>query len=314
MPLEHSSSPQAFKRNVSTLMDDVGKSPHIQSKAQALAVAYETQRRARANGGLVQHFDAGGIVEPQQSPMMSAPPPGVAGASPMMMPPPPGAPQGVAPNPGAIPTPPPGQPMASGVPQNAAPPGIMQNSPAGPPSPMGVPLMASGGNLKPVNADISGAERTELRKLHIGPIVSKVPGRTDNHRAMVPAGSYVLPAQHVASMGHGNSLAGLDLASKMFGGPYNTSAMKMGHGHMGIPKSPGLGHMATGGSVHHEGQDYELVPVDLSGGEFVIPPWQITSKYGENLDNGHRVLDRWVMDTRKKEIETQKNLPPPAKD
>ena len=51
MPLVHSSSKPAFKKNVETLMGDVGKSPHVQSRQQALAIAYETKRRARAEGG-----------------------------------------------------------------------------------------------------------------------------------------------------------------------------------------------------------------------------------------------------------------------
>lgn len=34
-------------------MGDVGKSPHVQSRDQALAIAYETKRRNRADGGQV---------------------------------------------------------------------------------------------------------------------------------------------------------------------------------------------------------------------------------------------------------------------
>jgi hypothetical protein len=52
MPLESGSSEGAFKRNVSTLMGEVGKSPHVQSRAQALAIAYSKQRAGRAEGGL----------------------------------------------------------------------------------------------------------------------------------------------------------------------------------------------------------------------------------------------------------------------
>lgn len=51
MPLIHYKSKPAFKKNVETLMGEVGKSPHVQSRAQALAVAYETKRRGRADGG-----------------------------------------------------------------------------------------------------------------------------------------------------------------------------------------------------------------------------------------------------------------------
>ncbi len=61
MPLQRSSSPEAFKQNVRTLMGEVGKSPHVQSRKQALAIAYATQRRAGKHqaggevGGLVDH-------------------------------------------------------------------------------------------------------------------------------------------------------------------------------------------------------------------------------------------------------------------
>ena len=47
MPLVKSPSKKAFKKNVKTLMDDVGKSPHVQSQAQALAIAYSTKERAK---------------------------------------------------------------------------------------------------------------------------------------------------------------------------------------------------------------------------------------------------------------------------
>jgi hypothetical protein len=49
MPLNKSGSPEAFKGNVKTLMGEVGQSPHVQSRAQALAIAYSLKRRARAD-------------------------------------------------------------------------------------------------------------------------------------------------------------------------------------------------------------------------------------------------------------------------
>lgn len=51
MPLERSSSEPAFKRNVKTLMGEVGHSPHVQSRAQALAISYAIKRRGKAFGG-----------------------------------------------------------------------------------------------------------------------------------------------------------------------------------------------------------------------------------------------------------------------
>ena len=47
MPLVKSPSKKAFKMNVETLMKEVGKSPHVQSREQALAVAYSEQREAK---------------------------------------------------------------------------------------------------------------------------------------------------------------------------------------------------------------------------------------------------------------------------
>ena len=44
MPLKSGKSKKAFKANVKTLMNEVGKSPHVQSKAQALAIAYSKKK------------------------------------------------------------------------------------------------------------------------------------------------------------------------------------------------------------------------------------------------------------------------------
>jgi hypothetical protein len=152
------------------------------------------------------------------------------------------------------------------------------------------------------------------RQLHVGPVVSSVPGRTDNHKIKVPSGSYVLPAAHVSSMGHGNTLSGFSLADKMFGGPYGVSA-KAAHPAFHAPhmSKSMLGYSSGGAPRNPEANDYEPVDVDVSGGEYIVPPWVIQQRYG-NLDNGHKVLDDWVMDQRAKEIKTQKALPPPAKD
>lgn len=52
MPLIHSKSQAALKQNMRTLNADIGKSPHVQSRKQAIAIALETQRRGKAIGGL----------------------------------------------------------------------------------------------------------------------------------------------------------------------------------------------------------------------------------------------------------------------
>lgn len=209
--------------------------------------------------------------------------------------------------------------------------GVGMTTPNGvaPMEPMGAQLMNRGGTAKRASGgfnmarsphlDASWQTRQEARSMmHTGPILSAVPGRTDNHRTQVPSGSYVLPAQHVASMGQGNSVAGLSLANTMFGGggPYGAGSMKIGHG-PGAPRPPRPGRFADGGGESEGGArgEGDHVPVDvmLSGGEFVISPESVRRIGKGSLKNGHKILDAWVMATRKKEIETQRKLPPPAK-
>lgn len=191
MPLIHSSSKPAFKANVSTLMHDVGKSPHVQSKEQALAIAYSTARRAKKAGG-------GGVTA--------------------------------------------------------------------------------------------------------GFLHSPVPGRTDQLPITVGGGAYVLPADHVAALGQGNSLAGADIVNKMFKmGPYGMSLSNLKQGRKGGRKKAGGGEVGT--------------PTDIvaAGGEIVIPPEHIMDRFGD-LDKGHKALDSWVVKTRQQHIKTLGGLKPPKKD
>lgn len=51
MPLDKSGSDVGFKKNVSTLMGEIGSSPHVKNQAQALAISYALKRRNRADGG-----------------------------------------------------------------------------------------------------------------------------------------------------------------------------------------------------------------------------------------------------------------------
>ena len=47
MPLNKSKSKKAFKANVEKLIPEIGKSPHVQSKAQALAIAYSIKDKKK---------------------------------------------------------------------------------------------------------------------------------------------------------------------------------------------------------------------------------------------------------------------------
>lgn len=159
---------------------------------------------------------------------------------------------------------------------------------------------ASGG------ASVPTSDRHAIRHiLHEGFLNSDVPGRTDKLPIAVQGGAYVLPADHVAALGQGNSIAGANFVNKMFKmGPYG---MPTGGVHSAKANVPHL-HMKTHGGVHRH-----TTPIVAAGGEIVIPPHKIIERFGD-LSHGHKALDAWVKRTRKKHIKTLRNLKPPRKD
>lgn len=162
---------------------------------------------------------------------------------------------------------------------------------------------AGGGGVHP-----PFGERMAARQLmHEGFLHSSVPGRTDKLPISVNGGAYVLPADHVAALGQGNSLAGANMVNKMFKmGPYGGAA---GATKKMAPHIPHVSVRAARGGTSGD----KPTPIVAAGGEIVIPPEKIAERFG-NLDHGHRALDKWVVDTRKKHIKTLKKLKPPRKD
>lgn len=136
------------------------------------------------------------------------------------------------------------------------------------------------------NRDLGGRLPDEGDEVHAGPILSSVPGRTDNHPMDVTEGSYVLPADHISSLGEGNTSAGMEVVQHMLGS---------------------LG--ADGG----ESQRGEPVPINAAGGEFVIAPEVVAAIGGGDIKRGHEMLDEWVLMNRRKHISTLRKLPGPAK-
>ncbi len=198
MPLIKSNLKPAFKKNVETLMDDVGKSPHVQSRAQALAIAFDVKRRNRADGGQV----------------------------------------------------------------------------------------------------------------HEGPIVSEVPGRTDNHVMAVGAGSYFLPAECVSHLGENNTLAGLANIKKM--GAHGLR--KLVHAAPGASAITAKHRRRASGGRTQETPTGHPVEVNGAGGEHVISPEEVKVIGDGDVILGHALLDNFVMQNRKKHIHTLRKLAPPAKD
>lgn len=138
------------------------------------------------------------------------------------------------------------------------------------------------------------AKRAAGGAVHVGPLIGKVAGRTDHRPIHVPEGAYVLPADHVSSLGEGNTLNGFAILAKMFGdGSYGVEPDQK---------------RAKGGAAG----DGKTVPIMAADGEYVISPEAINAKWGD-LKSGHAELDQWVLENRKKHVKTLQKLPGPAK-
>ncbi len=192
MPLNKSGTKTAFKENVKTLLGEVGQSPHVQSRSQALAVAYSL-RKQRADGGGV----------------------------------------------------------------------------------------------------------------HVGPISSTVPGRTDDHPMDVASGSYVIPSECVSNLGENNTNAGMVKLHEVLSGTPEQIRKFFG------AKPPAR---AVGGKTERYNGEISPVPINAAGGEFIVPPNIISIVGYGDLKQGHATLDKWVMSKRKQHIKTLRGLSPPAKD
>lgn len=149
-----------------------------------------------------------------------------------------------------------------------------------------------------VAAALSNARRhprADGGRVFSGPIHSDGPGRHDQHEMQVSPGSYVIPADIISTIGQGNTMAGYKEAERLFsaGGRFGER--------LTIPR------FAGGGAV-------KPVPIITAGGEYVIPP-EVINRIGKgNMTRGHDILDKWVLETRKKGIKKLRSLAPPKKD
>jgi len=124
-----------------------------------------------------------------------------------------------------------------------------------------------------------------------GGIIGPTGGRADKIATYLRAGSHVIPADIVSHMGQGNSLSGLKMLEQMFStGPYGMRTRRR----------------ADGGEVD--------VPVQVSDGEFVVPPEVVEAVGNGDMQAGHEAIDSWIMGMRQEAIDTLMSLPPPAKD
>ena len=141
-------------------------------------------------------------------------------------------------------------------------------------------------------------------KIHVGPIHSPVAGRTDHLPMHVASGSYVIPADIISAMGEGNTMAGFRVAKNMFSQPFYGSGTP--YSESGLPYGATSPHKAEGGEVN-------TVPIVAAGGEYVIHPRDVVKIGRGSLEDGHKLLDQFVLKMRKKTVNVLKNLPGPKK-
>jgi hypothetical protein len=174
-----------------------------------------------------------------------------------------------------------------------------------------------------------------------GGIMSVGAGRADDVPMHVPDGAYVVPAWGVSHLGEGNTISGMAMLKGMFGQPWGAGKGPLGSpqpqgrrpsGGVGIPKpppmhfqppnfypqgmsaeNPALGdpRQKHGGAAVGGGNG--AVPINASGGEFVIDPAEVARIGDGNIDKGHLVLDKWLVLLKKEAAKTLQQLPGPAK-
>lgn len=147
-----------------------------------------------------------------------------------------------------------------------------------------------------------------------GLIKSMGAGRTDVHNINVPTGSYVIPSDVVSGLSEGNTLGGAAVIDRMMhSNPYGIEGGSK-RGGMGLPRAPAAFRQPTdnmesrGGKTG--GKANGSVPIVIAGGEFLLHPETIAKKFG-SLKKGHAVLDKFVRETRKKNVKTLSKLPGP---
>ncbi len=311
MPLIKSKSKPAFKQNVRTLMGEVGKSPHVQSRAQALAIAYSTARRAKkAEGGKIIK---GGAIDRLPEDRLSSNIEDRRGER-----------QGSW------------REERRQALQDQADAADMRNALIfGAKSGRTFSRLAhaGGGGVK-IAAQTTTApwyQRSALRNMTRGAggvfrmpgvaalrkqyalggmpaedrLAGSGPGRTDNKPINVKSGSYIIPADIVSGLGQGNTLAGKEKIGKMFSG---AKVNRYGGGKFRMPGVPGMrrGQFAEGGSP-------KTVPIIAADGEHELQPHEVEWFGNGDMKRGHDALDAWVLAQRKKNIKDLRRLKPPRK-
>lgn len=117
-----------------------------------------------------------------------------------------------------------------------------------------------------------------------GAVHSATPGRADLVQTHVKEGSYVWPADVVSILGQGNSDAGAQALDQLSGkAPRTVAGYKRGG----------------------------VVPVHLSGKEYVMEPHVVSAMGGGDHEHGGKAIDAMVKHLREHESKRLKSAPPP---
>ena len=181
-----------------------------------------------------------------------------------------------------------------------------------------IPHLAAGGEgMSPSQATPwwtrSDARGEDSPGPSLGFLHGPTPGRADAIDTTAPAGSHVIPADVVAGLGEGNSLAGAARMEQVIRtGPHGIPLPGGRHG-SGPPRPPSPAREAKGGNIPEHAAEPENTPVKLSHGEYVVSSAAV-NKWGKGDQKlGHNLWDAWIVAQRKKHIKTLKNLPGPVK-
>jgi len=152
--------------------------------------------------------------------------------------------------------------------------------------------------------------RIKQPKLSIGALVGTTTGRSDKIATQVLNGSHVLPADTIAAMGDGNSIAGLHHAQSLFPNSGRHMGSTQPAGHPFGARGRKHGSFKQGGLA---GLDRGVVDVNLSHGEFVVHPQDVIALGRGDAKRGHEILDKFILHVRNKYQKKLKKLPGPVK-
>lgn len=172
------------------------------------------------------------------------------------------------------------------------------------------------------------AGSNELYMPHGGFLNSSIAGRTDRLPVAVGTDAFVVPAQEVAGLGQGNSLAGARLMQEALRiGPHGVPRPQEIHGRgppshepPGIPgaERSELSGFAKGGAAE---KDHGIAHCLVAGGELIIPRHDWTDgvndyrgveSVGEgDIKEGHRLLREMVHHIRNHTIKFLRSAPEP---